>query len=403
MTSQDFSRKKALLIEDMAEARIMQKKMLTDFGFTSVDIAIKAEMAIDLLKSNSYDVIFSDYNLGKGKDGQQLLEEVRRSKLIKNTSTYLMVTAETSIEMVMGAIEFQPDGYITKPFSQVVLHRRLSKLIAMKDKLLEVNKALDAQNYEQAIIEAKKTIENHPALAGKCERIIGECYLELKDYDKALARFKETLTSRKMPWALFGKARTYFFLGQLDKAEQNFRQLMINNRFFVSAYDWLAKIQLSQQKTKEAQATILEAVEKSPKNLLRQVELGRVSLLVKDYVTAESAYRRAAFLAKHSYFDIIEIYLCHLDALVHLASEVSLSSRYKDYFNRTLKKAHEISTTNPTHKAKAYQYELELALNESTIDKAKDIFDTWTSEANNGSASAPTEQQYSAYTKAFGE
>ncbi|MCV2402895.1 response regulator [Marinomonas sp. C2222] len=403
MTSQDFSKKKALLIEDMAEARIMQKKMLTDFGFTAIDIAMKAETAIDLLKSKSYDVVFSDYNLGKGKDGQQLLEEVRRSELIKNTSAYLMVTAETSVEMVMGAIEFQPDGYITKPFSQVVLHRRLSKLIEMKERLLEVNKALDAKKYEKAIEEAQKTIEKHPSLTGKCERIIGDCYLELKDYDNALRVFKETLASRKMPWALFGKAKTYFFLDKLDKAEQNFRQLMLDNRFFVSAYDWLAKIQLSQNKPEEAQSTILEAIEKSPKNLLRQVELGKVSLLIKDYITAESAYRRAAFLAKHSCFDIDEIYLCHLDSIVHLASEGPLSSRHRDSFNRTLKNVHEISIDNPSHRARAYQCELELALNESNLTKAKTVFETWKNETEKGSASAPTEQQSATYLQAFGE
>lgn len=128
----DFSSKKALLIEDMAETRIMQKKMLNDFGFKSVDIAMKAETALELLKNQAFDVILADYNLGKGKDGQLLLEEARHTKLIPNTTTYLMVTAETSIEMVMGAIDFQPDGYITKPFSQVELQRRLGNYLKLK-------------------------------------------------------------------------------------------------------------------------------------------------------------------------------------------------------------------------------------------------------------------------------
>jgi len=129
MDSSDFASKKALLIEDMAEARIMQKKMLSDFGFRHIEIAMKAETAMELLKTQSFDVILSDYNLGNGKDGQQLLEEVRHSNLIPNTATYLMVTAETSIEMVMGAIEFQPDGYITKPFSQRLLLARIRAVL----------------------------------------------------------------------------------------------------------------------------------------------------------------------------------------------------------------------------------------------------------------------------------
>lgn len=162
MALQDFSNKKALLIEDMAEARIMQRKMLTDFGFTSIDIAMKAETAIELLRSKSFDVILSDYNLGKGKDGQQLLEEVRHSALIPNTATYLMVTAETSIEMVMGAIEYQPDGYVTKPFSQAMLQRRLNKLLETKERLYKVNLALDNKEHETAVSEAKIVMEKYP-------------------------------------------------------------------------------------------------------------------------------------------------------------------------------------------------------------------------------------------------
>ena len=142
MAQQDFSKKKALLIEDMAEARIMQRKMLTDFGFTSIDIAMKAETAIELLKNQTFDVILSDYNLGNGKDGQQLLEEVRHSKLIPNTATYLMVTAETSIEMVMGAIEYQPDGYLTKPINRAMLEQRLGSLIKQRNALgIEISEA----------------------------------------------------------------------------------------------------------------------------------------------------------------------------------------------------------------------------------------------------------------------
>ncbi|MFT2098753.1 response regulator [Marinomonas sp. 2405UD66-6] len=402
MAVQDFSNKKALLIEDMAEARIMQRKMLTDFGFSSIDIAMKAETAIELLRSKSFDLILSDYNLGNGKDGQQLLEEVRHSKLIPNTATFLMVTAETSIEMVMGAIEFQPDGYITKPFSQAILQRRLAKLLQTKERMLDVNIALDAENYEDAITAATAAMEKYPALTGKCERIIGDCLLELKDYDKALTLFKNTIKERKMPWALFGKAKTNFLRGDFDKAEQNFRQLMLDNRFFVSAYDWLAKTQIAQGNSIEAQETLIDAIGKSPKNLLRQMELGRISMIIKDHLTAEMSYRRAVFLAKHSCYNTAEVYLNHLESLARLSDEGPLLPRQRDNFNSTLKKIQESFSDDPSVKAKAYGYEIDVFLAEKDTQSAKDIYETWLNEVKSGAATKPTEQQIALYSKAFG-
>ncbi|ETX11641.1 histidine kinase [Marinomonas ushuaiensis DSM 15871] len=397
MAQMDFSKKKALLIEDMAEARIMQRKMLTDFGFTSIDIAMKAEAAIELLQSKSFDVILSDYNLGNGKDGQQLLEEVRHSKLIPNTATYLMVTAETSIQMVMGAIEFQPDGYITKPFSQAILQRRLRKLLETKERLYNVNIALDANDYRRAITEAELVIKKYPTLIGKCERIIGESLLELQEYKDALSSFKNTLKDRKMPWALFGKAKSYFFLDNLEKSEQCFRQLMLDNRFFVSAYDWLAKIQLAQGDLTSAQETLSEAIARSPKNILRQMELGRVSLLLKDNITAEMAYRRAVFLAKHSCYNTVEPYICHLESLARISDEGPLIPRQKDNFDTTLKKFNELFFEDPINKAKAYSYEIDVYLADNDILTAKQIFDTWL----NDTAITPTKEQSATYLKVF--
>lgn len=402
MAQQDFSNKKALLIEDMAEARIMQRKMLTDFGFTSIEIAMKAETAIGLLKNKSFDVILSDYNLGNGKDGQQLLEEVRHSGLIPHTATYLMVTAETSIEMVMGAIEFQPDGYITKPFSQAVLQRRLNKLLETKQRLLKVNEALDIGDYKEAIKAATLAMKKYPSLIGKCERIIGDSLLELKKYDEALSLFNKTVKSRKMPWALFGKAKSYFFMGKLEKAEQHFRQLMLDNRFFVSAYDWLAKTQMAQKKTEDAQATLIEAIGKSPKNILRQMELGRISLLLKDNLVAEMAYRHAVLLAKNSCYNTAQAYLCHLESLARISDEGPLLSRQKDSFNNTLKKVHDTFFDDPNTKAKTYHYEIDIYLAEKDVSAAKKIFGVWINEAKLGTTTPPTKKQSLTYRKLFG-
>lgn len=389
MNKPNFSDKKALLIEDMAEARIMQKKMLNDFGFKSIEIAMKAESAIELLRTQSYDVILSDYNLGNGKDGQQLLEEVRHSHLIPNTSTYLMVTAETSTEMVMGAVEYTPDGYISKPFSQAMLERRLLKLLQNKEKLLKVNQALDASNYELAVKEARIAAEAYPALSSRCQRIIGDAMMSLERYEEALAIYKEARKESKMPWAVFGEAKCHYFLNNIEKAESKFRQLTLDNKFFVSAYDWLAKTLVKKGEMETAQAVLVDAVERSPKNLLRQIELGKLSLEVHDNVMAEMSFRRAVFLAKHSCFNEAEVYLQHMTSIVALAQESDLPSRQLDNFQTTLAKIHQSFFKSPDVRSNAYMLEMELYCAMGDHKTMNQIEEVWNHDIETGAATSP--------------
>ncbi|WOD07117.1 hypothetical protein [Marinomonas sp. GJ51-6] len=177
---------------------------------------------------------------------------------------------------------------------------------------------------------------------------------------------------------------------------------MLDNRFFVSAYDWLAKTQIAQGKSIEAQETLIDAISKSPKNLLRQMELGRISLLVKDYLTAEMSYRRAVFLAKHSCYNTAEVYLNHLESLARLSNEEPLLPRQRDNFNSTLKKIQEPFSDDPAVKAKAYAYEIDVFLAEKDTQSAKDIYETWLNEVKSGAAIKPTEQQIALYSKALG-
>jgi CheY-like chemotaxis protein len=388
----DFSSKKAILIEDMAEARILQKKMLTDFGFKSIDVAMKAESAIELLRNNSYDLILSDYNLGNGKDGQQLLEEVRHSSLIPNTSTYLMVTAETSIEMVMGAVEYQPDGYITKPFSQALLQRRLLKLLENKEKLKKVNQALDKNEYAQAIDESKAVMKKYPFLAGKCNRVIGDCYIQLENYPLAKKIYSQEFKKQKMPWSLFGLAKTHLLMKEYSVAETKLKQLMLDNKFFITAYDWLAKCLIEQNRQTEAQSVLIDAIERSPKSILRQIELGKLSLDLQDFLLAEMSFRRAVFLAKHSCFNSPEIYLNHLKSIVGLSTKEELLARQKDSFKSTLKKVDVFSEENVEVNTSVHDLKVQFYLNQNDTVSAKDSFILWNEDYNNGKATQPNSE-----------
>src|SRR5690606_23766051 len=113
--------------------------------------AADGEEAIAMCAANQYDFVLCDYNLGPGKDGQQVLEEVRFTKSVPMTSLFVMITAEASSEMVLGALECQPDDYITKPFTQASLKVRLDKAIIRHMALIEIKQAIAEKNYSLAL------------------------------------------------------------------------------------------------------------------------------------------------------------------------------------------------------------------------------------------------------------
>ena len=62
---------------------------------------------------------------GEGRDGQQLLEELRYRELIGLKTVFVMVTAESVYEKVVSTAELAPDDYLLKPFSAEVMRNRL--------------------------------------------------------------------------------------------------------------------------------------------------------------------------------------------------------------------------------------------------------------------------------------
>ena len=120
-----YANQKVLIVDDFPEFRMSLKNIMQQLGATDIDIAPDGKTAVNSCRKKSYDIILSDYSLGEGKDGQQVLEELIISDLLKPTTVFIMVTAENTTEMVMAAIEHTPDSYLTKPFTEDDLKTRL--------------------------------------------------------------------------------------------------------------------------------------------------------------------------------------------------------------------------------------------------------------------------------------
>lgn len=134
----DLRDKVGLLIDDMPEMRSAMRIQLTDAGLEKCDQARSIKEAIDRLKEKRYDLIVCDYNLGQGADGQQLLELVRRKKILPLSTAFMIVTGETGYEQVSTAAEYAPDDYLLKPFTADLLGTRLGRILDKKAALAPI-------------------------------------------------------------------------------------------------------------------------------------------------------------------------------------------------------------------------------------------------------------------------
>ncbi len=117
---------KILVVDDFPTMRRIIKNLLNDLGFEKVDEAEDGQMGLDKIRSGSFDLIVSDWNM-PNMDGLTMLQHVRADPNFANLPV-LMVTAEAKKENIVAAAKAGASGYVVKPFTAAVLEEKLNKI-----------------------------------------------------------------------------------------------------------------------------------------------------------------------------------------------------------------------------------------------------------------------------------
>lgn len=260
-----------------------------------------------------------DYNLGDGRNGQQILEELRFRKLLSHTAVFMMITAETSRHMVLAARDCQPDAYLAKPINRAVLHTRLSSLLQQREALLPINRELDRDNYEKAVALCLQAQKTQPRYTTWLLKTLGDLYFRLGELDQAESIYNDTLISRDIPWALLGRCRVLLAKGKGEDAVLDLQRLVNSNPDCMEAYDLLAESFAITGNPIQAQQILEAAVQHSPSALLRQKQLALQAEMNADMESAVKAWRRTVNLSQHSIHDSPNHYLALSSALADLS------------------------------------------------------------------------------------
>jgi tetratricopeptide (TPR) repeat protein len=305
----DWINKHYLLIDDFPSMRTMLRDMLRSLGVKYVDQAGSGSEAVAALARTRYDVVLCDYNLGAGKTGQQVLEEAKIRELVGPACIWLMVSAEKSVESVMGAAEYQPDGYLIKPITEGLLLARLNRVWSKKQVFKEIDKACEAKDYLKAARLCDDKLVTDKLHALDLVRMKASLLVKSGEPEKARAVYQEVLAERDYAWAKTELAKIHLQNQEDEAARQLLQEVIDSNPNYLDAYDQLAQAQQQLGQFEEAKNVLESAVKLSPNSVMRQKNLGSVALKLGNIAVAEKAFRKSVAVGEHSILRTPDSYL----------------------------------------------------------------------------------------------
>jgi CheY-like chemotaxis protein/predicted Zn-dependent protease len=293
--------KKVLIVDDFMDMRQMMRSIVESLGKADIQTARNGNEAVSMIEFNRFDIIFCDYNLGEGKDGQQVLEEARYRELLPFSTVFIMVTAENSSMMVLGALEHAPDDYLSKPIVRAPLISRLRHLMDKKERLKSILSAMDRRCWLTALKRCAPLLESGNKGISDVQQLKGILLLELGEYELAAQFYRDIIEERPLAWALLGLGKALCYSRQYAQAQEILESLAKLQPRQVALYDLLADCFLAQNDWPRAKESLDRGIAVSPKTAMRHRHLGQIALHEGDLAAAIDSFKTALHLSQGSY------------------------------------------------------------------------------------------------------
>jgi two-component system chemotaxis response regulator CheY len=117
-----------LIAEDDAHIALALKMIIRKINNGGrITVVNDGEQALGALHEADYDLVISDWNMPL-KTGMELLTEVRSNNDMKHIP-FLMLTARTDLGSVKEALSFESTDYISKPFDNDEVAKKVISLL----------------------------------------------------------------------------------------------------------------------------------------------------------------------------------------------------------------------------------------------------------------------------------
>lgn len=124
MTINHFSN--ILVVDDSSTVRGVVRKLLSQLGYRSIDEAPDGAAALSKITASHFDLVISDWIM-EPMSGHDLLERVRANEKLANLS-FIMMTADATIDRIVKARNAGVNCFINKPFSAQGLQEKILRI-----------------------------------------------------------------------------------------------------------------------------------------------------------------------------------------------------------------------------------------------------------------------------------
>jgi tetratricopeptide (TPR) repeat protein len=220
-----------------------------------------------------------------------------------------MVSAEKSVEAVMGAAEHQPDAYLLKPITEGVLLTRLNRAWQRKQVFQEIDEAYLQKDYLRAARLCSEAAAGNKLHELDLQRMRATLLLKAGEPEQARQVYEKVLQERDYNWARTGVGKIRMANGDNEAARQMFAGVIAENRFYLDAYDQLAKSLQNMGRVEESCEVLERAARMSPNSVPRQRALGTAALKLGNIALAERAFRKCLQVGEYSIMKTVDAYL----------------------------------------------------------------------------------------------
>ena len=313
-----------LVIDNQGLVHDVVASALHEIGIKNVSSAFNAFHAKRLCEARQFDFVLLSFNVSHDKDGFHLFEELKHLNHINDTTTVVFLSAETSPELVNCIVELQPDDFWVKPLQRNKIESRLDYLIQVRLKLHKMLYCMQIGDYSTAMYYAERQLKDASLSEyhTRIKRLIGDCLLQLRDYETAEDYFRGLLQSMDHAWVHIGLTRSLLRQDELEEAQLLVDDLLQRPDTRFLTYDLLAQYFIEKEQFDIAYEQMKEASRLAPRNIERNKRLWDLARLNHDKAGQLSAVQNMAKFAKNSIHDSPQLTLNVIRSTIDLATSL---------------------------------------------------------------------------------
>ncbi len=306
-----FDQLNILIIDDNLQVHDILKKSLYGLGIKEIHCAENSYNGLKICDEMHFHVIICAFNVESDKDGFHLLEELKSKGHVTKTTVLIFLSSEIDESLVNSIIELQPDDFWIKPLNVQKVQTRFKATLKVKQALFNVCGAVDTKAYAQAIYFADRHLlnDNLASFHPNINRMKGEAYIQLKEYQEAEELYKQLLTQYQYSWVYLGYAKALLKQGRVEEISFMLKTLTNRPETRFGAYDMMAQYYIEQDQYQYAYDEIKKATVLAPKNIERNKKSWQLARLTHDHKGQYMASRIIAQQAKNSIYDSPELLL----------------------------------------------------------------------------------------------